>query len=112
MPPPVDPYASLSSIAALSAQMNGIPSPFNNGNRQVKQATRSPFSPELDSICKVGDYPSVADEMRRKEQEKADYEYALKLSQQHDNPLPNRPPRPVPSHQMPNQSNSSLFSWN
>lgn len=138
MPPPVDPYASLSSIAALSAEMNGGGGSFSSGSNQSKNggfsknqnfsgfddvwsAFGSPngnsngnngvpssgsisfgsaFSPS-NSFLPSSD--REREERRKKEeQERADYEFALKLSQQSSEHaqnvvVPNRPPPPVPS---------------
>lgn len=117
MPPPIDPYASLSSIAALSAQMN---SNFarSNGKQQSKISNQNFIPSGYDAWSAFGsetsnqfNNSSSEENRRREEQERADYEFALKLSQQHDHNIPHRPPPPVPSHRMPNQSNVNHFTW-
>lgn len=117
MPPPVDPYASLSSIAALSAQMNGFSNPSRNSSQQqVKSSSAFQTSFGDDIWSAFGSETSnnhslTHDERRRREeQEKADFELAQKL-QHHDHSIPHRPPPPVPSHRMPNQSNGSHSFW-
>lgn len=117
MPPPIDPYASLSSIAALSAQMNS--NFVRNGNTQSKTPNPNFQSPSGFDVWSVFgsetsnqlNNSSSEENRRREEQERADYEFALKLSQQHDHAIPHRPPPPVPSHRMPNQSNGNHFTW-